>query len=77
MPEFRRQQLMRDFGEGLRYSTRWKVTGLKVEGGKATAKLGGTTTDVRNGQLAGSRAVDEEIALVKKGKTWRLKQIAQ
>ena len=77
MPEFRRQQLMRDFGEGLRYSTRWKVTGLKVEGGKATAKLGGTTTDVRNGQLAGSRAVDEEIALVKKGKNWRLKQIAQ
>jgi serine/threonine-protein kinase len=77
MPEFRRQQLMRDFGEGLRYSTRWKVTNLKVDGGKATAKLSGTTTDVRNGQLAGSRAVDEEITFAKKGKNWRLKQIAQ
>jgi serine/threonine protein kinase len=77
MPEFRRQQLMRDFGDGLRYSTRWKVTELKVDGSKATAKLSGTTTDVRNGQLAGSRAVDEEIAFTKKGKSWRLKQIAQ
>jgi len=77
MPEFRRQQLMQQFGEGLRYSTRWKISDLKVSGGKATAKLRGTTTEVRNGQLAGSRTVDEEIAFTKKGANWRLTQIAQ
>jgi hypothetical protein len=77
MPEFRRQQLMQEFGNGLRYSTRWKVTEVKLDGGKATAKLTGTTTDVRNGQLAGSRAVDEQIGFTKKGKSWKLKQIAQ
>jgi hypothetical protein len=77
MPEFRRQQLMKEFGEGLRYTTRWRVSDLKVDGGKATAKLRGATTDVRNGQLDGSRTVDEEISFVRKGSTWRLKQIAQ
>jgi serine/threonine-protein kinase len=77
MPEFRRQQLMKEFGEGLRYSTRWRVSDLQVDGGKATARLRGTTTDVRNGQLDGSRTVDESISFVRKGSTWRLKQIAQ
>jgi len=77
MPEFRRQQLMQQFGEGLRFSTRWKITDVKVNGGKATAKLHGTTTEVRNGQLAGSRTVDEDIAFAKKGSNWRLTQIAQ
>ena len=64
-------------GRGLRPLTTPKVTELKVDGSKATATLTGTTTDVRNGQLAGSRAVDEEITFAKKGKSWRLKQIAQ
>jgi hypothetical protein len=77
MPEFRRQQLMKEFGEGLRYTTRWRVSDLKVDGSKASARLRGATTDVRNGQLDGSRTVDEEISLVRKGSTWRLKQIAQ
>jgi serine/threonine-protein kinase len=77
MPEFRRQQLMKEFGEGLRYTTRWRISDVKVDGGKATARLRGTTTEVRNGQLDGSRTVDEEIALVRKGSNWRLKQIAQ
>jgi hypothetical protein len=77
MPEFRRQQLMKQFGEGLRYTTRWRVSDVRVDGGKATAKLRGSTTDVRQGQLDGSRAVDEEISFVRKGSTWRLKQIAQ
>jgi serine/threonine-protein kinase len=77
MPEFRRQQLMKEFGEGVRYSSRWRVTDVKIDGSKATARLRGTTTNVRNGQLDGSRTVDEEISLARKGSTWRLKQIAQ
>jgi serine/threonine-protein kinase len=77
MPEFRRQQLMKEFGDGVRYSTRWRVTDVKIDGSKATARLRGTTTNVRNGQLDGSRTVDEEISFARKGSAWRLKQIAQ
>jgi serine/threonine-protein kinase len=77
MPEFRRQQLMNEFAGGLRYTSRWRVSDLKMDGGKATARLRGTTTYVRNGQLDGSRTVDEDISFTRKGSSWRLKQIAQ
>jgi hypothetical protein len=77
MPAPRRDRLEREFAEGLRYASRWRITDLKVDGSKATARLRGNTTDVRNGTVAGSRAVDEDIVLVRRGSGWRLQQIAQ
>jgi len=77
MPGIRRANIEQEFANGLRYSSRWRVTELKLSGGKAKARLRGTSTDVRNGVAVSSRAVDEEIVLVKKGKAWKLDKIAQ
>ena len=73
-----RQELMGGFfATGGRYSVRWKVTDLRVNGNRATAQLSGSTTEIRDGAFGSTRVVNEQVQLDRRGNTWEINQIAQ
>ncbi len=77
MPGARQEQLGGFFATGGRYSVRWKVSGLQVNGNRAVAQLTGSTTEIRGGAYGSTRVVDEQVQLTRQGTTWELGQIAQ
>ncbi len=73
----RQEQLGGFFATGGRYSIRWKVSGLKVNGNRAIAELSGSTTEIRGGAFGSTRVVNEQVQLERRGSAWELTQIAQ
>ena len=73
----RQEQLGGLFATGGRYSIRWKVTGLQVNGNRAVAELSGSTTEIRGGAFGSTRVVNEQIQLERRSSVWELSQIAQ
>ncbi len=73
----RQEELGGFFASGGRYSVRWKVTGLRVEGNRATAQLSGSTTEIRASAFGSTRVVNEQVELTRQGQVWELTQIAQ
>ena len=77
MPAARQEQLGGFFATGGRYSVRWKVAGLQVNGNRAVAQLTGSTTEIRGGAFGSTRVVNEQVQLDRRANTWELSQIAQ
>ncbi len=77
MPAARQEQLGGFFATGGRYSVRWKVTGLQVNGNRAVAQLSGSTTEIRGGAFGSTRVVNEQVQLERRANTWEISQIAQ
>jgi serine/threonine protein kinase len=77
MPGPRQEQLGGFFAAGGRYSVRWKVTGLQVNGNRAQAQLSGSTTEIRDGAFGSTRVVNEQVLLERRANTWEISQIAQ
>lgn len=77
MPGARQEQLGGFFATGGRYSIRWKVTGLQVNGNRAVAQLSGSTTEIRGGAFGSTRVVNEQVQLERRANTWEISQIAQ
>jgi serine/threonine protein kinase len=77
MPAARQEQLGGFFATGGRYSIRWKVTGLQVNGNRALAQLSGTTTEIHGGAFGSTRVVNEQVQFDRRGNIWELNQIAQ
>ena len=73
-----RQELLGGFfATGGRYSIRWKVAGLQVNGNRAIAELSGSTTEIRGGAFGSTRVVNEQVRLERRANAWELTQIAQ
>ena len=77
MPGVRQEQLGGFFATGGRYSIRWKVNGLRVNGNRAQAQLSGSTTEIRDGAFGSTRVVNEQVQLERRANTWEISQIAQ
>ena len=77
MPAARQEQLGGFFASGGRYSIRWQVTGVQVNGNRALAQLSGSTTEIHGGAFGTTRVVNEQVQLERRGNTWELSQIAQ
>ncbi len=77
MPDFRKEQLRQRLMSGGRYSTRWKLTDLRVSGNAADVQLTGSTTEITGATFGGTRVVNERILLERRGNSWVLTQIAQ
>jgi len=77
MPGARQEQLGGFFATGGRYSVRWKVTALQVNGNRAQAQLSGSTTEIRDGAFGSTRVVNEQVLLERRANTWEITQIAQ
>ncbi len=77
IPAVRQEQITAFFGAGGRYSLRWKITDLRVNGMHAEAQLSGSTTEIHAGVFGTTRVVNEQIALERRGNLWVLTQIAQ
>jgi hypothetical protein len=71
------EQLGGFFAAGGRYSIRWKVSDLQVNGNRAVAQLTGSTTEIHAGAYGSTRVVNEQVALARQGNAWELTQIAQ
>ena len=77
MPAARQEQLGGFFASGGRYSIRWQVAGVQVNGNRALAQLSGSTTEIHGGAFGTTRVVNEQVQLERRGNTWELSQIAQ
>ena len=60
MPGVRQEQIGGFFATGGRYSVRWKVTDLRVNGNRAEAQLSGSTTEIHAGVFGSTRVVNEQ-----------------
>jgi serine/threonine protein kinase len=77
MPDFRREQLRQRVATGGRYSTRWKLSDVRVAGNTADVQLNGSTTEINGATFGGTRVVNERILLELRRSGWVLMQIAQ